>query len=920
MARGSLRIYLGAAPGVGKTYAMLNEGRRLARAGTDVVVALVETHGRAETAAQVGDLEVVPRQVVAYRGTLLEEMDLDAVLARAPGVALVDELAHTNAPGGRHAKRWQDVDALLEAGIDVIGTLNVQHIESLNDVVAGITGVRQQESIPDAFVRAADQLQIVDLPPDALRRRLAQGLVYGPERIDAALRNYFRPGNLGALREIALLWVADRVDDALRRYRTEQGITGEWETRERVLVAMTGGEDGSDALIRRAARVAARLKGDLIGVHVEAADGLARDPSARLQEHRRLLEALGGTYIEVVGADVPAALLQVARAENCTQIVLGASRRSRLTELLQGSVINRVTRDSGTIDVLVVSRLDEGGQLREPSPRRRRRARRAAISTRRQVAALLLAAAGLPLLTAVLVPLRDGLARPTVPLLYLLITIGAAVIGGIVPALAAAVAGSLLVDFFFIAPYGTLRIGAPAEAFTVAAFLVLGGVVSWVVDRSARQALEAGRARAEAETLAGLAAPPGLDADPLAAVVERLQATFALDAVAVLHRHDGTWHQEAAAGTDAPRTPAEADDTIAVDSDLVVALRGTILAEERRVLSIFAGQVGQAVRGREMRAQAAEAATLAEANALRTALLSAVSHDLRTPLATIKASVSSLLDPEVDWPADEERRFLHSISLETDRLNRLVGNLLDMSRIQAGAVDLLIRPVGLDEVVPHALAGLPAYGATVVTAVPETLPMVLADPALLERAIANLVENALRHAPPGTTVRVTADRDDGVVELRIVDRGPGIPESERERVFRPFQRLGDARPGGAGLGLAIARGFVEAMGGTLTIDDTPGGGTTVAVRLPRRGDGEGAVVPAGRAGARGSRAAAGGAVVGGAVVGGGAGGPGAGGLGAGGRAAGGGAVVGGVAGEPGAGGRGVVGGGAGGRGVGGRRP
>jgi len=833
MARGTLRIYLGAAPGVGKTYAMLNEGRRLARGGTHVVVGLVETHGRAETAAQVGDLEVVPRQIVAYRGRRLEEMNLDAILARAPQVALVDELAHTNAPGGRRVKRWEDVDELLAAGIDVIGTLNVEHLESLNDVVAGISGVRQQETIPDAFVRAADQLQLVDLPPDALHRRLAQGLVYGAERIDAAMRNYFRPGNLGALREIALLWVAERVDDAVRRYRAEQGITGEWETRERVLVAITG-EDGSDALTRRASRVASRLKGDLVGVHVEAADGCSRPPASRLEEHRRLLEALGGTYVEVAGADVATALLQVARAENCTQILLAATRRSRLTEFLQGSVITSVVRDAGDIDVLIVSRQDEGEPVRPARPLRHPRRRRAAISPRRQLGALLLAVAGLPALTAALVPYRVTVGLSTILLLYLLLAVVVAVAGGIGPALVAAAAGFVMANYFFTRPYGSLAIHEADEVLGVAGFLVVAGIVSAVVDQSARRALEASRARAEAETLAGLAAPLSLDADPLTAIVERIQTTFGLDAVAVLHRLDGTWRRAAQAGADPPAMPAEADDTIMVDGDLSIALRGHLPAEERRVLSVYAGQVAEAVRGREMRARAAEAATLAEANALRTALLSAVSHDLRTPLSTIKASVTSLLDPEVDWPSTEEQRFLRSIAQETDRLNRLVGNLLDMSRIQAGRLDLLVRPVGLDEVVPHAV---PARAANVVVDVPETLPLVLADPALLERAVANVVENAIVHAPAATLVRIEAERAGSAVELRVVDRGPGIPEKERERVFQPFQRLGDGRPGGAGLGLAIARGFVEAMGGTLLIDDTPGGGATVVMRLPRRGEG-----------------------------------------------------------------------------------
>ncbi len=833
--RGTLRIYLGAAPGVGKTYDMLNEGNRLRQHGTDVVVGFVETHGRDETAAQIRDLEVVPRKRLTYRGASFEEMDTDAVLARKPAVALVDELAHTNVPGSRHEKRWQDVDDLLDAGIDVIGTLNIQHLESVNDVVAGITGVRQRETIPDAWVRTAEQIELVDLTPDQLRRRLAYGNVYAAEKIDAALRNYFRPGNLAALREIALLWTADRVDEALQRYRQEMGIVGEWETRERVVVALTG-DEGGDTLIRRAARITGRARGDLLGVHVETSDGLAEQRPAHLDQDRKLLEGLGGTYVEVVGADVATALLQVARAENASQIVLGATRRTRWSELVRGSVINRVIRDSGDIDVHVISRMDEEEISR---PKRPRRLSRRPLSLRRQVGALLLAGVTLPVLTAVLILQRENVGLPSVLLLYLLVAVVVATVGGIGPAVVAALGALLLADFYFTEPYGSLAIRGMEETLGIIAFLVVAGLVSVLVDQSARRSLEAARARSEAEALARLAAPGGADTDPLTVIVEGLCSTFDLEAVAVLHRDDGQgWVVEAAAGERPPSSPDEGTDTIAVGHNAAVVLRagpGGVPAEDRRVLSAYASRIGSALRDRELSARASEASTLADANALRTALLSAVSHDLRTPLSTIKASVTSLLERDVDWPPSEVERFLRTIADETDRLNRLVGNLLDMSRLSAGALELSVRPVGLDEVLPAALTGLPRYDARVVVDVPETLPLVLADPALLERAIANLVENALQHSPGDGKVRLQADRVDGMVELRIVDRGPGIPERERERVFRPFQRLNDSGPQGTGLGLAIARGFIEAMGGTLTIDDTPGGGTTVAIRLRRRG-------------------------------------------------------------------------------------
>ena len=354
--RGQLRIYLGCAAGVGKTFAMLNEGHRRRERGTDVVVAFVETHGRAHTAEQVGDLEVVPRAKIPYRGTSFEEMDLDAVLARRPQVALVDEFAHTNVPGSRNEKRWQDVEELLDAGIDVISNVNIQHLESLNDVVEKITGVPQRETVPDAVVRAADQVELVDMTPEALRRRMAHGNIYKPEKIDAALTNYFRIGNLSALRELALLWLADKVDEGLQRYREAHDIHATWEARERVVVALTGGPEG-ETLIRRAARIAARSTGgDLLAVYVTRSDGLTGSNPARLATQRRLTESLGGSYHQVVGDNVPEALLAFARAENATQLVLGASRRGWLTSLLTGpGVSTRTIRESGDIDVHIVT-------------------------------------------------------------------------------------------------------------------------------------------------------------------------------------------------------------------------------------------------------------------------------------------------------------------------------------------------------------------------------------------------------------------------------------------------------------------------------------------------------------------------------------------------------------------------------------
>jgi two-component system sensor histidine kinase KdpD len=828
MARGKLRIYLGAAPGVGKTYAMLNEGHRRRERGTDVVVAFVETHGRPRTAEQIGDLEVIPRSSHEYRSATFEEMDVDAILARHPEVALVDELAHTNAPGSRNAKRWQDVNELLDAGIDVISTVNIQHLESINDVVERITGIVQRETIPDAIVRSADQVELVDMTPEALRRRMAHGNVYAPEKIDAALTNYFREGNLTALRELALLWVADQVDVALEDYRARHGITEAWETRERVVVAITGAP-GTEDLIRRASRIAQRAHGELLGVHARSDHGLAGSGTELLAEHRQLLEEVGGEYHEVAGSDVAAALVDFARAENATQLILGSSRQNRWNELTRGSVINRVIRMSGTIDVHVISHEPSPLETALPRPPRRR----VTVAPRRRQLAWLLTVLGLPALTVALAQLRDHIGLQTVIVLYLLFVIVDAAIGGLAPALVAAVAGSFAVNWYFTPPIHTLTIADGENVIALAVYLVTAVIVSGLVALATRRTAEAARSRAEAETLSALASGV-VDADPLPTLMSHLRRSFGLSGVALLRRTHGGWAVEASDGASVS-DPADADDVHAVGAELMLALSGgDLAAEDRRMLNAFASNLSAALDRRQLSAQAAEATALAEANELRSALLQAVSHDLRTPLAGIKASVNSLRQPDVEWTPDETAEFLATVEDETDRLTNLVDNLLDMSRIQADAVMPALRPTTLDEVVPAALASLGPRARDVVVDVSESAPPVLADPTLLERVVANLVDNAITHGGSACPVRVEAGVVGDRVLLRIIDRGRGIRVDDRERVFHPFQRLDDAAPrsgAGVGLGLAVARGFTRAMRGELTIDDTPGGGTTMIIEL-----------------------------------------------------------------------------------------
>jgi two-component system, OmpR family, sensor histidine kinase KdpD len=837
--RGELRIYLGNAAGVGKTYAMLSEGHRRAERGTDVVVAFVEAHGRPHTQALIEGLPVVPRAKLPYRGSVFEEMDIDAVLAREPQVALVDELAHTNVPGSRNAKRWQDVEELLDAGIDVISTVNIQHLESLNDVVEKITGVPQRETVPDAVVRAADQVELVDMTPEALRRRMAHGNIYPPERIDAALTNYFRAGNLAALRELALLWLADKVDEGLQRYRAAHHITDTWEARERVVVALTGGPEG-ETLIRRAARIAARSSGgDLLAVHVTRSDGLTGADPAALATQRRLTESLGGSYHQVVGDDVPETLLTFARAENATQLVLGASRRSWLTAVLTGPGIgSRTIRDSGDIDVHIVTHAHMGRGRGLPRIR-------SGLTPRRRLAGYLLAAALAPLLTLGLAALRNPVNLISDVLMFLVAVIVVAIVGGFVPALLEAVVGSLLLNYYFTPPVHRWTIAEANNAFALGVFVVVALVVSYVVDIAARRTRQAARASAESELLTTTAGSVLRGQGAVEAVLGRVREAFGMDSVTLLERANSRegaprrgpvtgWTVVACSGSSPLTRPDDADTDVPVGENLALALRGRALpAADRRVLGAFAAYAAVALEQQRLTAEAEAARPIAEADRMRTALLAAVSHDLRTPLASAKAAVTSLRSPDIQWPEEDRAELLATADESLDRLSRLVENLLDMSRLQAGALSVFPRPAGLEEIVAGALDHLGPASQDVVVDIPDSLPDVRVDPGILERVIVNLTSNALRYSPPGVPPRLAASALGDRVELRVVDRGPGIPAQDRDRVFVPFQRLGDAdNTAGVGLGLALSRGLAEAMGGALDPEDTPGGGLTMILSVP----------------------------------------------------------------------------------------
>lgn len=826
--RGELRIYLGAAPGVGKTYAMLGEAHRRLERGTDLVAAVVETHGRRKTAELLEGIETIPPRYVEYRGGRFPELDVAAVLARNPQVVLVDELAHTNTPGSKNPKRWQDVEELLAAGITVISTVNVQHLESLNDVVTQITGIEQQEKVPDEVVRAADQIELVDITPEALRRRLSHGNVYAPERVDAALSNYFRRGNLTALRELALLWLADQVDAALAKYRADNKITDTWEARERVVVAVTGGAE-SETLVRRASRIASKSSAELMVVHVVRGDGLSGVSAPQMGKVRELAASLGATVHTVVGDDVPAALLDFARERNATQLVLGTSRRSRWARIFEEGIGPAVVQQSGKIDVHMVTndQARRGFGWATATPRQRHIAS--------WLAAVVVPSAICLLIVGVLDPILGVSGESALFFIGVLVV---ALLGGVAPAALSALLSGLLLNYFLVAPRHTFTISEPDSAVTVVVLLLVAVAVAALVDGAASRAREARKASQEAELLTLFAGSVLRGAD-LTTLLERLRETYSQRAVSLLREQNGTAEIVACVGTKPCAEVDTADTAIEVGDDefwLLMAGR-KLAARDRRVLSAVAKQAAGLVKQRELTEEASKAAAIAQADELRRSLLSAVSHDLRTPLAAAKAAASSLRSEDIDFSAEDTAELLATIEESVDALTALVGNLLDSSRLSAGVVRPELRRVYLEETVQRALLGI-SKGTTGFTR--EGLDRVkvevgdavaMADAGLLERVLANLIDNALRYAPDGP-IRVSAGQVADRVLIAVIDEGPGMPRGAEEQLFAPFQRLGDHNTTiGVGLGLSVARGFVEAMGGTISATDTPGGGLTVEIDL-----------------------------------------------------------------------------------------
>ncbi len=861
--RGALKVFFGAAAGVGKTYAMLEAAREQRADGIDVVVGYVETHARAETDALLEGLEILPARPIEYRGATLRELDLDGALARRPALILVDELAHTNAPGSRHAKRWQDVLELLDAGINVYTTVNVQHVESLNDVVARITGVVVRETVPDSMLEQADEVELIDLPPDDLLQRFKDGKVYMPGQAQEALRNFFRKGNLIALRELALRRTADRVDAQMRVYMREHAIGKVWPTAERLLVCIGPAPD-SARLVRAAKRMAERLGAPWIVAYVETPAQLRLPAAAResVTQTLRLAEQLGAETVTLPGQTMSEAILAFARDRNVSKIVVGKPRRTLWKRILIGSIVDALVQGSGDIDIEVVS-----GGREDAAP---------LAPVRRRELPIDWPAYGL---AVAIVALTTGVAWLMFPLFeladlimaYLLGIVGVAMRRGRGPSALASVLSVAALDFFFVPPYFTFAVSDARHVFTFAVMLVVGFVISGLTVRVRTQASAArGREERTAALYAmsrELASTRGVD-ELLKIAVRHLGEVFKSQVVVLLPGADSglvpwsgghfsldgnelgvaRWvfehRQLAGLGTTtlpgasalylpliAPRGPVGVLGVRPADRHALDA------PEQLHQLETFSNQTALAIERARLADEAQESLVRIETERLRNSLLSSVSHDLRTPLATITGAVSTILENGSRLDEPTRRELLESVRDEGERLNRLVQNLLEMTRLESGALELKRDWHSLEEVIGAALGRIGKRLGTrrVTTRVPPELPLVPMDDVLVEQVLVNLLDNAIKYTPSGSPIDIIATATDRAATVEVADHGPGLPRGEEDRVFEKFYRgqPGDGR--GAGLGLAICQGVVRAHGGRIWAQNLPGGGVAFLFTLPITG-------------------------------------------------------------------------------------
>lgn len=864
--RGKLKIFLGAAPGVGKTFEMLSQARRRRLDGADVVIAVVETHGRAETDALTKGFEAIPKKRSLYKGRVVAEMDLDAILQRRPGLALVDELAHTNAEGSRHPKRYQDVGELLAAGIDVYTTLNVQHIESLNDVIAQITRIHVRETVPDEILDEASEIELVDTTPDDLLQRLREGKVYVKAQAERALRHFFQPGNLTALRELALRRTALRVDRDVTGYMQSRAIGGP--AGERILVCVNE-HPSSAELVRRAKRIADNFKAPWTAVYVEGPRhvSLGETQKDRVADVLRLAQRLGAATATVPGRDIAQAVLDYARKNNVTQIVIGKSARSRWFELLNGSVVRQLMRDSGAISVTAVpAQGDVAGAGAVAA------ASRGEIQTWRSY---LLSLVGIALTVGVAWVLNTvlDLASGSVAMIFLVPVLSSAVSFGLRPALLTAFASVMAYNFFFLPPLYTFTITDPNNWLSFSVLLLVAVTAANLTARVRAQADLAATRASLAEELyrftGKLAGSARLDdilwaaAFQIASMLKTNVVILLPDAAKRLEIRVGyppedeldaqdlaaamwCWEKGTAAGHNAETLPGAkrlflpmrtGQGLVGVIGLLSQDRRGFLAPDERRLLDALLDQTALAIERSQLALRVDEAQVRAEADKLRVAMLSSLSHDLRTPLASILGASTSLLSGTGLYDAAQTADLLATIREEAERMDRFIGNLLDMSRLEAGVLGAKPQTVPLHDLVDAALKRLSRRLSEhrLALDLPDGLPMVSADPLLLEQALVNVLDNAAKYAPAGSAIRITAAAEASRIVLKIEDEGPGIPLDDLPHIFDKFYRAkaADRRAAGTGLGLAVARGFVEAFGGTLdAANRTDRSGAVLTLALP----------------------------------------------------------------------------------------
>src|SRR5271169_6185549 len=828
--RGRLKIFLGAAPGVGKTYEMLLSAQAKRREGVDVVVGVVEPHGRRETEALLEGLEVIPRQQVDYKGHLLAEMDLDAILKRRPQLVLVDELAHTNAPGSRHPKRYLDVEELIAAGIDVFATLNIQHVESLNDVIARITRIRVRETVPDSVLDQADDIEVIDLSPEDLLKRLHEGKVYVPQQAERAVRHFFSTGNLTALRELALRRTAQRVDEQLLSHMREHAISGPWPAGERVLVCVS--EAPSTAgLIRYARRIADRLRVPWTAIYVETArtQRLTDVERDRIADHLRLAERLGASTITIPGRNIADELVAYAGANNITQIVIGKSARSRWFEMVHGSVVRELMRKTGQISLHVIS-----ADTEEPVPAKSVAARPTPQPVR--AGPYLGSAGGVAVALGIGLLLKAFVAVQSISLVFLTAVLASAVAWGLLPSLFACILSVLAYNFFFLPPIYTFSVGDPENVVALFFFLIVAIIVSNLTAATRRQVVTArARAKTTAELYAFSRKVAGIGAldDLLWATAFQISSMLNVRTVLLMPLKDGdglevasgyppedqldaadmaaarwTWEHNRGADT-LPgvkrlflplRTGSGPVGVIGIDRDTAGPL---LTPDERRLLDALCDQAAVAIERISLAKGLGEARVLAETERLRAALLTSISHDLRTPLASILGTVSSLRSFPEKYGEAEREELLATLQDEAERLNRFVANLLDMTRLESGAVELKLDLIDVAEIVGSALqrAGNVLAGHRVEVTVEPELPMLRLDVVLFEQVLFNLLDNAAKYSPAGSRIEVRASRDGELVEIEVVDEGTGIPPDDFERIFDKFYRVQaqDRRRAGTGL-------------------------------------------------------------------------------------------------------------------------